>query len=79
MKNNFDADAVDDVICDDVRILLADCSSCPCCKSCCGQDGADEKYHVCNFDLDFFELTGLECGAWWSASCRAAYDPLPKD
>lgn len=77
MKNNFDADAVDDVICEDVETLFADCSSCPCCKYCCDKDSPDESDRWCNFDLDFSNVVGLSCGPWWEFCSYTFYDPLP--
>eukprot|EP00571_Detonula_confervacea_P010481 CAMPEP_0172305192 /NCGR_PEP_ID=MMETSP1058-20130122/6532_1 /TAXON_ID=83371 /ORGANISM="Detonula confervacea, Strain CCMP 353" /LENGTH=74 /DNA_ID=CAMNT_0013016715 /DNA_START=26 /DNA_END=247 /DNA_ORIENTATION=- len=74
MRNNFDADAVDDVVCDGIPTLTADCITCPCCEYCCSDDSADEKDPFCNFDLDFYKLTGLECGAWWASCKDARYD-----
>ena len=77
MGNSFDDDAVDDVFCDQVTTLFADCSSCPCCKSCCREDSVYDNDAFCNFDLDFYELAGLECGVWWYACREIYYDPLP--
>lgn len=75
MRNNFDTDAVGDILCDEVGVLNADCSSCPCCANCCSEDSVlDSKDPYCNYDLDFFRLTKLECGVWWYA-CFSA-DPL---
>lgn len=73
MGNNFDADAVDDVICNEVLVMNADCSSCPCCTfNCCSDDSTNANDPNCHFDLDFNKLAGLDCGAWW-ASCHGSY------
>ena len=67
MGNNFDNDAVDDKICNEARIFYADCSSCPCCdENCCTGDPVDKDSPYCSFDLDFYKLTGLQCGTWWA-------------
>merc|ERR1712127_347281 len=65
MRNDFEADAVEEAICDQVLLLLADCSSCPCCKGCCEDNYVLENDFFCNFELNFHELSGLEGGAWW--------------
>ena len=81
MGNDFDEDAVDGKICNETRILHADCRSCPCCDEyyCCTGDPDDEDSPYCSFDLDFYKLTGLECGTWWEFCHDAYYDPLPLD
>jgi len=79
MANNFDDGAVDDVICKQVPTLFADCDSCPCCKNCCEEGHASGNNRYCHFDLDFYILSGLECGAWWFACGDIYYDPLPTD
>jgi len=79
MANNFDDSAVDGVICKQVPTLFVDCDSCPCCKNCCEEEGTSGNNGYCHFDLDFHILSGLECGAWWSACGRVNYDPLPTD
>ena len=71
-RNSFDADAVDNVLCDQVTTLLADCSSCPCCQSCCSEESVYEDDRSCNFDLDFYKLAGLECNVWWEI-CNEVY------
>lgn len=86
MENNFDSDAVDDIICDEVLTLYADCSTCSCCKSCCSsRDSESEDSHeidqLCNFEVDFYVISGLECGGWWEVCYEpeSYYDPLPVD
>lgn len=79
MKNNFDADVVDEVICDSVSPFFADCSSCECCTNCCSEESTDLDDPFCNFDLDFWQLVGLDCGVWWSFCSATSYDPLPVD
>mmetsp|Transcript_12577 Transcript_12577/g.27286 ORF Transcript_12577/g.27286 Transcript_12577/m.27286 type:complete len:80 (+) Transcript_12577:2683-2922(+) len=79
MGNDFGADAVDDVICEEVPFLHADCSSCPCCEYCCSEDSSDENDPFCNFNIDFYHLAGLECGAWWSDCQLSKYDIFPVD
>eukprot|EP00585_Thalassiosira_rotula_P023320 CAMPEP_0196226464 /NCGR_PEP_ID=MMETSP0912-20130531/50414_1 /TAXON_ID=49265 /ORGANISM="Thalassiosira rotula, Strain GSO102" /LENGTH=603 /DNA_ID=CAMNT_0041505963 /DNA_START=27 /DNA_END=1836 /DNA_ORIENTATION=- len=56
MANNFDGGVIDDVICEEVPTLFADCGSCPCCKTCCDKDSASGKNGLCHFDLDFYIL-----------------------
>lgn len=77
MGNKFDADAVDDAICEGVRILYADCASCPCCEVCCKEESTDDESDpYCNLDVDFYKVAGLHCGPWW-ARCHdpdTAYD-----
>ena len=66
MQNNFDADAVDDVICENVRVLHADCISCPCCgESCCGKD-VESTPTTCSFN---FELDTTKSYSVWPL-CR---------
>jgi len=67
MANNFDDGVIDDVICEEVPKLFADCGSCPCCKTCCDDDSTSGKKGICHFDLDFYILAGLECSSWWFA------------
>ena len=73
MENSFDSNAVQDVTCEEVPILFADCKSCPCCKACCSEDSTD----FCQFDVDFFEMVGLSCGSWWEGCRDVSYDPVP--
>ena len=66
MKNNFDANAVPDEVCDNVMNIYADCSSCQCCNgACCEEDSTGGSYSFCDFDLDMFNVAMLECGHWW--------------
>lgn len=75
MQNNFDSDAVSDEICEQASLLMADCSSCSCCESCCdSKDMDNEENRLCYFDLDFHQLAGLTCGAWWADCSTAIYD-----
>ncbi|KAL7539167.1 hypothetical protein ACHAXR_011840 [Thalassiosira sp. AJA248-18] len=74
MKNKFDADSVEDVICDEVQTLFADCNSCRCCQFCCAENSAEESSQTsdpCNFDLDFHTLSGLNMGSWWKVKWDA--------
>ena len=75
MKNNFDSDAVTDVICEEATTLFADCESCSCCENCCDKDPDDENDPLCNFDLDFYNLVGLNCGLWWYTCALQSYEP----
>lgn len=77
--NNFDDDAVDDVICEEALTLHVDCSSCSCCEYCCSEESTDDKNPFCNFNLDFYKLVGLECGAWWYACQESNYDIQPQN
>ena len=78
-NNNIANDTVNDVMCEEVSSLLADCSSCPCCKSFCGV--GDKEYVHCNLNLDFNVMVGLDCGAWWVGCIHSntSYDALPTD
>ena len=80
MRNNFDAGAVDDVICEQVPVFLADCSS-ACSTYCCGEESTDEAHRSCNFELDFYHLTNLACGEWWMYCLvgDVSYDHEPVD
>ena len=79
MEDNVDDDAVDDVICEQVNPLFTDCNISSCCKSCCREDSTGEYDPFCGFDLDFYKLSGLECGSWWEVCHDDYYYPLPVD
>ena len=76
-RNNFDANAIDEVICEKVPTLLADCRS-SCSTYCCNEDSPDQDGRPCNFDLDFYQLTNLACGEWWM-HCMEAYVPFDEE
>ena len=73
MENSLDSDAVPDITCEELPILFADCKSCPCCKTCCSDDSAD----FCQFDVNFYEMMGLNCASWWFACHMISYDSVP--
>ena len=76
-RNNFDANAVDEVICEKVPTLLADCRS-SCSTYCCNEDSPDQDGRPCNFDLDFYQLTNLACFEWWM-HCMEVYVPFDEE
>lgn len=77
MGNNFDAGVVDDAICEQVRVFLADCSN-SCSTYCCREDSTDQDDRPCSFDLNFYELTNLACNEWWMyCGDPIFYDPEP--
>ena len=81
MRNDFDADGVNETVCKQVSILNADCSSSSCSSSCCREDSTSKSDRSCNYDLDFIKLTGLDCDEWWM-SCKSEttlYDLKPVD
>ena len=73
MENSLDPDAVQDTTCEEVPVLFADCKSCPCCETCCSEDSAN----FCQFDVNFYEIAGLNCGKWWWTCRTISYDPVP--
>ena len=77
MRNNLDADVVEDVICEEVPVLFADCKSCTCCLSCCDEDSTDPNDPYCNYEFDFNWAVGLECGFWWDGCAKVTYDVVP--
>ena len=62
MRNNFDADVVEEPTCDEVPVLFADCNSCSCCRQqfCCSEDSTDPNDPNCNYALDFYESVGKQ-------------------
>ena len=75
MHNSFDDDVVRDETCEEVPFYLyADCDTCECCKLCCAEDApaSDRTEAPCHFDVDFYTLSGLNCGGWWTA-CVDSY------
>ncbi len=78
MRNNFDVDAIEEVICDQVPFVLADCDSCPCCEACCDEGSAGNDDFFCNFELDFHVVAGLNCRSWWEGCSTSDCDPVPK-
>ena len=77
MGNNFDANGVGDKVCQQANILHADCNSITCSRTCCREDSSNENDRVCDFDIDFFKLSGLDCGEWWMVCGAVVYDPEP--
>merc|ERR1712176_182994 len=65
MKNELDADSIDEDICNATKNLYVNCLDCPCCRGTCCDMTVEDTDPICAIELDFYETVGLHCGPWW--------------